>query len=83
MNITYETEFVGVCPVDGTPDFYSLTIASTQTIPVEDVLFAISRATEVPSYQEEITRMISEGLSKAVSVRTVGTHSGVKVVVVA
>lgn len=83
MNVSYYMDFSGVCPVDGTRDDYCLTITSTETIPVEDILSAIERATDVPTYQEEITRMISEDIPQADFVRTIGIHSGVKTVVVA
>lgn len=83
MNVTYYTDFVGVCPVDGARDDYSLTISSTTVVQVEEILAAIARATKVPSYQEEITQKIAEELPGAEFIRVVGTHSGVKTVVVA
>lgn len=74
---TYTTTIRAVCPVDKLPDVYRLTVRSTRTIPVEDILAAAAKATAEPRYQEDITAAVARALGAEAS--TVGWHSGVTV----
>lgn len=78
MKITYQTTFVGQCPVDDSIDVYALTVESDQFIPVEDILGAIKTSTQPGAvYQEDIHESLSARLTQATSITIVGTHSGV------
>lgn len=78
MTATYEAEFTGICPVDGTIDIYGLKIQANTTISAEYILDVIDEITSVPRYQEEITKLLASKLEEFTYVTTTGVHSGIK-----
>ena len=80
MRVEHTLEAVAVCPVDGLPDVYTLTVRAARVIPVEAILAAVAAVATERVYQEELTQRIHRAL--ACEVETVGYHSGVRTRVV-
>jgi GTP cyclohydrolase I len=62
--------------VDGTRDYYAVTVETFRVIGVEAILEAVEVIVAAPIYQEDLTRRLSEVLQATVVTR--GTHSGVE-----
>lgn len=78
MNITYELEATGFCPVDDLGDRYEITVRSTTPIPVERILVEVEKLRTTKIYQEEYTLRLARALQARVV--SVGWHSGVKTI---
>lgn len=77
---TYEFVLEATCPVDPrTKDHYAVTIEAPYTIVVEDLLAIRFGA---PCFQEDITAHLAKKFKDS-TVKTIGTHSGVRTVCVA
>ncbi len=76
MRVVYELTINAICPVDGKPDVYQLTVRSAKVIPVEDILAAVKKEVAEPAYQETITERLFRAIGT--QVETFGIHSGVK-----
>jgi len=76
----YSLSAVCLCPVDDRPDFYRVTVRSSRTIKVEDILAAVEAEAKKKQFQEEFTEKLSRTL--ATEVETVGHHSGVRTAIV-
>ena len=77
MRVVYELTINAVCPADGKPNVYQLTVRSARVIPVEDILAAVKRETADAAYQEVITERLFRALGA--EVETFGIHSSIKV----
>ncbi len=77
MKVEYQLTVSGKCPADGGRDAYLVTVHSRHTIAVEDILAAVKASVAEPAFQEIVTERISRFLGA--TVKTIGTHSGVKV----
>lgn len=78
MNI-YKVSFVGNCPNNNEIDNYTMTIKSSSTIMVEDILLATNESTIKPIYQEELHEFMTKKF-KGASIKISGYHLGVKVI---
>jgi hypothetical protein len=70
---THEFTVVCRCPMDRSRDVYRVTVATTETVPVEELLALAESLVELEVFQEDVTREFA----KYGSVTTHGTHSGV------
>lgn len=80
MRVEHTLEVVALCPVDGLPDVYTVTIRAARVIKVEDILAATEKFVGEAFFQEELTQIIHRAL--ACYVETIGYHSGVRTRVV-
>ena len=73
LTAIHATTIVGKCPL-GCADLYRaiFTVSGPAVTPVEAIDAAIAELTEVPTYQEDLTRRLSERLGCEVVTR--GTH---------
>lgn len=80
MKNSYEVEVKAQCPVNpGDTDLYVFVLESESIIPVEKINeFFKTEASKKNVYQEDLTRLCSTTLG--VKVKSIGWHSGVKVV---
>jgi NADPH-dependent 7-cyano-7-deazaguanine reductase QueF len=76
MLIKYELEVSCRCPVDGLPDKYQVTIETSETICVEEIIEKASELKDLTMFQEELTQNLHRSFNCSVS--TFGYHSGVK-----
>ena len=77
MIVRYSFELNASCPVDNLGDLYDVEITSPKIITVEDILMAVETINK-NDFQEHITTALARELSSRV--KTVGYHSGIKVV---
>lgn len=80
MRVTHTLEVVALCPVDGLPDVYELTVRAARVVKVEDILSAVAHCASERLFQEDLTQRVHRAL--ACEVETVGYHSGVRTRVV-
>ncbi len=80
MKNTYELEVRAQCPVNKDDiDVYQFTIVSDEIIEVERIAaFVREHAGDTHTFQEDLTRLAAVRLGARV--RSVGIHSGVKVI---
>lgn len=76
MKVEHTLEAVALCPVDGLPDVYTLTVRAARVVKVEDILAATAVVSGLKLFQEEVTQRVHRAL--ACEVETVGYHSGVR-----
>ena len=76
MKAEHVLDVVALCPVDGLPDVYRMTVRASRVIKVEDILAASKTLAEERLFQEELTQRMHRLL--ACEVETVGYHSGVR-----
>lgn len=76
MKVLHELSGACVCPVDGEPDRYRITIEADAVIKVEAIIQTVSKLAKVKLFQEEFTARLARALG--VTVTTIGFHSGVK-----
>jgi len=77
MNTLHKLHIVATCPEDDTTDIYWAEIeCGGRLLPVAAIHDAIEEATEEPIYQEQLTKRLAALLG--VTVRTRGTHSGIR-----
>jgi NADPH-dependent 7-cyano-7-deazaguanine reductase QueF len=74
MQVKHETEIKAMCPIDKKPDVYRLIVRTNQLLKVEDILAAVKRVTEQPTFQEQLTQDLHRDLGCVVE--TQGWHSG-------
>jgi hypothetical protein len=79
MKITYQTQRLVRCPVDGATIAYTIKIESTETIYVEDINSALDEVSSPSSMQEPMTEFLIKRFPKC-KITTMGTHGGVHVV---
>lgn len=79
LTCNYEFQAVAICPVDGSHDVYTVTVRTSATRMVEDLLAAVRRCNTEPITQEDFTEKLHRELKEEVS--TVGMHSGVRTTV--
>lgn len=80
MKVEHTLEVVAMCPVDGLPDVYTLTVRASRVMKVEDILAAAAQCAQERLFQEDLTQRLHRVL--ACQVETVGFHSGVSTRVV-
>ena len=80
MKVEHTVEVVALCPVDGLPDVYTLTVRAARVVKVEDILAAVGQVRAERLFQEEVTQRLHREL--ACEVETIGYHSGVRTRVV-
>lgn len=80
MRVEHTLDVVAVCPVDGLPDVYVLTVRAARLIKVEDILAVTAGLAGERVFQEDLTQRIHRALG--CEVETVGYHSGVRTRVV-
>jgi NADPH-dependent 7-cyano-7-deazaguanine reductase QueF len=80
MRVEHTLEVTALCPVDGLPDVYVLTVRASRVVKVEDILSAAAAFAQERLFQEELTQRVHRAL--ACEVETVGYHSGVRTRVV-
>lgn len=80
MRVEHTLEVVALCPVDGLPDVYTLTVRAARVVKVEEILSAAAALAGESLFQEELTQRVHRSL--ACEVETVGYHSGVRTRVV-
>lgn len=80
MRVEHTLEVTALCPVDGLPDVYALTVRAARVVKVEDILAAAAQFAGEKLFQEELTQRVHRSL--ACEVETVGHHSGVRTRVV-
>lgn len=76
MMVEHALEAVAICPVDGLPDVYALSVRTSRAIKVEDILAAVAKLSGERLFQEELTQRLHREL--ACQVETIGHHSGVR-----
>jgi len=77
VNVKYSFQMEASCPVDNLADLYEVEITSTKVIPVEDILMAVETVNQ-KDFQENITLALAREIPA--KVKTIGHHSGIKVV---
>jgi NADPH-dependent 7-cyano-7-deazaguanine reductase QueF len=80
MKVEHTLEVVALCPVDGKPDVYTLTVRASRVVKVEEILSAAAKCSAERMFQEDLTQRVHREL--ACEVETVGYHSGVRTRVV-
>lgn len=81
--IVYDFTLTAVCPVDSTTvDVYEATLRTDTMIEVEELIRIARKHEHLGIYQEELTATIHAAIGHG-ELTTVGTHSGIKVTVVA
>lgn len=76
MRVTHSLTVTAICPVDGLPDVYQVTITAARVVRVEDILETAASYKDRKIFQEELTHDMARKL--ACCVKSVGYHSGVK-----
>jgi len=77
MRVKYSLSIECNCPVDDLPDLYNVEITSDKVVPVENILEVLENINR-KDFQENITVSLARQISA--KVKTVGYHSGIKVV---
>lgn len=80
--VTHEFRMSALCPIDGTVDYYQVTLAvGDRLVHVEDVLDVARSYADQTLFQEWLTARLASDLGGDVT--TVGFHSGVRTTVTA
>ncbi len=82
MRVKHSLEMRCICPHDGLPDRYDVTIECHRVIKVEDIVALANEASTVSMYQEDLAQWVGRRLAARVTI--VGTHcDGVETTVIA
>jgi GTP cyclohydrolase I len=76
VRVRHHLTVTAVCPVDGLPDVYAVTVEAERVVRVEDILRVARTFAKRRLYQEQLTEEMARKLSA--TVRSVGFHSGVR-----
>jgi GTP cyclohydrolase I len=76
VRTTHSLTVSALCPKDGLPDIYAVTVTTERVVAVEDILKVSHGFARRKIYQEDLTKEMARKLG--VTVKSLGYHSGVR-----